>query len=75
MKGNTLDVVFLPLDPRQEKDYAKGMLYFLKKIAGDHVYPMHYWEKPEIIRQFVQEYPQYQERIQMTETARGEEMS
>lgn len=26
--NNMLDVAFLPLDPRQEQDYAKGMLYF-----------------------------------------------
>lgn len=68
LKGNTLDVAFLPLDPRQEKDYARGMLYFLKKIDVNRVYPMHYWEKPEIIEQFLQEYPEYARKIVQTES-------
>ena len=75
LHGRPLTAAFVVLDPRQERDYDRGMLYFLKKIAGNYVYPMHYWEKPEIICRFVQEYPQYRERIQMTETVCGEEMS
>ncbi|MCI7041266.1 MAG: MBL fold metallo-hydrolase [Lachnospiraceae bacterium] len=67
LKGNTLDVAFLPLDPRQENDYAKGMLYFLKKVNVRQVYPMHYWEKPEIIGRFLQEYPEYARKIVQSE--------
>lgn len=62
-----MDVAFLPLDPRQENDYAKGMLYFLKKVDVRQVYPMHYWEKPEIIERFLQEYPKYAGKIVQTE--------
>lgn len=60
----TLDAAFLPLDPRQGVMYDKGMLYFLKKIPVKAVYPMHYWDQPEIIRQFLQENPAYGEIIQ-----------
>lgn len=67
LKGVPLDAAFLPLDPRQEKDYARGILYFLKKTAVKKVYPMHYWEKPEVIQQFLKEYPCYEDCIQNTE--------
>ncbi len=55
-KETGIDVAFVPLDPRQEKDYARGMLYFLDKIHPQKVYPMHYWDKPQIIQQFSDEY-------------------
>lgn len=61
-----VDVAFIPLDPRQEKDYARGMLYFLQQITAKHVYPMHYWEQPGIIHRFLREYPEYQ-NIMLTE--------
>ena len=67
--NNMLDVAFLPLDPRQEQDYAKGMLYFLKKINVRHIYPMHYWNKPQVINRFLREYPEYSDIIMQTENA------
>ena len=67
--NNMLEVAFLPLDPRQEQDYAKGMLYFLKKINVRHIYPMHYWNKPQVINQFLREYPEYSDIIMQTENA------
>lgn len=69
LQGSKVNVAFLPLDPRQEKDYAKGILYFLKKIKVMYVYPMHYWGKSEIIQKFLQEYPEYKGLIQDTEAA------
>ena len=67
LDGTKLTAAFVVLDPRQENDYARGMLYFLKKISCDRIYPMHYWEQPEIITRFLTEYPQYQNRILLTE--------
>ncbi|MBQ9991452.1 MAG: MBL fold metallo-hydrolase [Lachnospiraceae bacterium] len=67
MKGRKVDVAFLPLDPRQEKDYARGVLYFLKQVKAGRVFPMHYWEQPQIIQQFITEYPEYREIIEYTE--------
>ena len=61
------DVAFLPLDPRQEKNYARGILYFLKKINVKTIYPMHYWDKPEIMERFLKEYPEYHNIIKYTE--------
>lgn len=65
--NENVDIAFIPLDSRQEKDYANGMLYFLKKIAVENIYPMHYWDKPQVIGQFIHEYPEYKDVIQMTE--------
>lgn len=62
-----VDIAFHPLDPRQEGDYAKGLLYFLKKVNVKKVFPMHYWGKPEIIEQFIKEYPEYRDIILPTE--------
>lgn len=64
LKGSSIDLAFMPLDPRQEMYYAGGMLYFLKTIKAEKVYPMHFWEQPEIIDQFLKEYPEYTQLIQ-----------
>ena len=67
LHGRPLTAAFVVLDPRQEKDYDRGLLYFLKHIKGDCIYPMHYWEKPQIMDRFLKEHPQYQNRIVRTE--------
>lgn len=54
-----LDVAFLPLDPRQGSFAHKGMAYFLGKINTKKAYPMHYWNKPEIVDIFVEKHPEY----------------
>lgn len=66
LKGVHIDVACVPLDPRQEKEYARGLLYLLKLADVEKVYPMHYWEKPEIIQQFLTEYPEYKTKIMKT---------
>lgn len=67
LDGRTLTVAFVVLDPRQEQDYDRGMLYFLQHISCDCVYPMHYWEQPQIMVRFLREHPQYQNRIKITQ--------
>ena len=62
-----IDVAFVVLDPRQERDYARGMKYFLEHIPVKKVYPMHYWGDAKIIQQFLNDYPEYQVQIQRTE--------
>lgn len=63
LKDKEIDIAFLPLDPRQETHYANGILYFLKKVNVKKVFPMHYWEKPEIITKFINEHPEYAAQI------------
>lgn len=60
LKGQKIDVAFLTLDPRQEDFYANGILYFLKKVSVEKVYPMHYWNRPRVIDRFLKEYPEYE---------------
>ena len=62
-----IDVAFVVLDPRQEKDYARGLCYFLEHIPVKKVYPMHYWGTPDIMDTFLKEHPEYQSQIQKTE--------
>ena len=62
-----LDAAFVVLDPRQEKDYDRGLCYFLENISVKQVYPMHYWEKAAIIETFLQDHPEYAPQIQKTE--------
>lgn len=67
MNGRTIDVAFVVLDPRQEKNYDRGLCYFLEHVSVANVYPMHYWDKPEVMDAFIKEHPEYKEQIQKTE--------
>ena len=62
-----IDAAFVVLDPRQEKDYDRGLCCFLEKVAAKKVYPMHYWEDPSVIDAFLKDHPEYQHIIQRTE--------
>ena len=62
-----IDMAFVVLDPRQEKDYDRGMCFFLENIATKKVYPMHYWEDPSIIGTFLKDHPEFKSQIQKTE--------
>lgn len=65
LRGVHLDAAFLPLDPRQEKNYALGMDYFLSLAdlgaAGgpERIYPMHCWEDYSIIERWLLEHPEH----------------
>ena len=67
LDGRTLTAAFVVLDPRQEQDYDRGMLYFLQHTSCGCVYPMHYWEQPQIMARFLREHPQYQSRVKLTQ--------
>lgn len=67
MDRRKIDVAFVVLDPRQEKDYDRGMCYFLEHVPVENVYPMHYWGTPDIIETFLKEHPEYNIQIQKTE--------
>ena len=67
LNGREINTAFVVLDPRQEKDYDRGLCYFLEHIPVKEVYPMHYWGKPEIISTFLREHPEYSSKIRRTE--------
>jgi L-ascorbate metabolism protein UlaG (beta-lactamase superfamily) len=62
-----LDAAFVVLDPRQEKDYDRGICHFLKNIPAKLVYPMHYWDEPSVIDTFLKDHPEFTKQIQRTE--------
>ncbi len=43
MAGNHVDVAFVPLDPRQEEDFYRGMDDYMRTVGADVVFPMHFW--------------------------------
>jgi len=48
IEGEAIDVAFLPLDPRQEEQYAWGFDYFMRHTRTSCVFPMHMWGQYEI---------------------------
>lgn len=67
LNGRTIDVAFVVLDPRQEKNYDRGLCYFLEHVSVAKIYPMHYWGKPEVMDTFIKEHPEYRAYIGKTE--------
>lgn len=37
------DLAFLPLDPRQEGDFWRGLDWFMRRTRTEKAYPMHFW--------------------------------
>ena len=56
LKGKNIDLAFTVLDPRQEKDYALGMNYFLEHTHTKHMFPMHFWNNFTIMEKYLQEH-------------------
>jgi L-ascorbate metabolism protein UlaG (beta-lactamase superfamily) len=52
MTSMSLDLAFLPLDPRQEGNYYLGIEYMLKNVNVKYVIPMHMWGEYAIIDRF-----------------------
>lgn len=65
--GRQPDVAFVVLDPRQEKDYDRGMCFFLENIPAKKVYPMHFWDDPAVMDRFLADHPEYKDKIQKTQ--------
>ena len=45
LDGIHVDIAFVPLDLRQEKQYYWGLDYFMRHTDTTCVFPMHMWEK------------------------------
>lgn len=52
LEKREVDLVFTPLDWRQEEDYAKGMTYLLSRVQIRHVFPMHFWGDFSVMERF-----------------------
>lgn len=44
LKGERVDLAFLPADPRQGEDGLRGLLYFMDAVRPRFAVPMHCWE-------------------------------
>ena len=44
MKGMHIDIAFVPLDPRLEKQYLRGLDYLMQTADVKAVFPMHFWD-------------------------------
>ena len=49
LKGEVIDLAFVPLDPRLENAYLLGLDYFAKETRAKHIVPMHWWGKVDIL--------------------------
>lgn len=67
LQGLSIDIAFAPLDPRQEEWYYLGLQKLLETARVRYVFPMHFWDKPEIIRQFRHERGRYMNGAQLME--------
>lgn len=52
LEGKHIDVAFLPLDGRLNKNYSLGFDYFMKHTNTEYAYPMHFWKDYSIIGTF-----------------------
>ena len=57
LKGQEIDVGFIPMDPRQEENYALGLEWFLQIADCKKIYPMHTWGQYELIGKWIDEHP------------------
>lgn len=65
LMGHEIDVAFVVLDPRLSQAAFLGMDYFLEHVKAGHVFPMHLWQRYDLIAQFKArpEAEPYRERI------------
>ncbi|WP_367568291.1 MBL fold metallo-hydrolase [Lacrimispora sp.] len=65
LAGAHMDVAFLPLDPRQEKNFYLGFDEFMRKAFAAHAFPMHCWGDFSVIERLkeMEVSAPYRERI------------
>lgn len=57
LRGRSIDLAMVPLDPRLEGSYGWGMEYFLNLANAKCVLPMHQWENFALTERFCREHP------------------
>lgn len=67
IKDMAIDVAFVPLDPRQRKEAFHGLEIFTKMTNAKHVFPMHFWGKYSIIKEFIKRHPEQEDRVILLE--------
>lgn len=52
LRGEKIDVAFFPVDPRLGMMFDAGPNYFAMVMKPRLMIPMHFWERPEVIREY-----------------------
>lgn len=73
IRGQHFDLAFVPLDPRLEDRFYLGVDDFMHYCDTDHLFPMHMWDKYQVINQLkkLPESQPYRDRVE-TITAPGQ---
>lgn len=73
LSGITIDVAFLPLDPRQEERFYWGFDYFMRHTDTKFAFPMHFWGDSSVIGRLrdMELSGSYRDRIATEEMYRG----
>ena len=69
LRGRTIDLAMLPLDPRLGEAGFWGPAYFLEIAEIRLVLPMHQWGEFDFTRKFLEKYPAFTDRIVPVERA------
>ena len=52
LKDRKIDVSFVVVDPRQEKDKFLGIDCFLQRVDSGYVIPMHLWKQYDLVKEY-----------------------
>lgn len=50
--GREFEAAFLPLDDRLDKQFYKGMDWYLRSCKVKYAFPMHFWEDNRVVERF-----------------------
>ena len=63
LSGKRIDAAFIVLDDRLEKNYDKGMSWFLSVCTPAYTLPMHFWEDRTVVKRYLAQRPQTETAI------------
>lgn len=71
LRNKPIDIAFAPMDPRQEKWYYLGFEKLLNTAKIRYAFPMHFWDKPEIVLKFKEERSAFLNGAAIIEVSKG----
>lgn len=74
IKGENIDVVFFPVDPRLEEYYSIGAEYFIKEVKPEVLIPMHFGDNHYITKEFAKKIHELSTKAVVI-NSEGEELS
>ncbi len=57
LAGLQFDAAFIPVDPRLDAAFDKGVAGFLKCASADVIVPMHMWEEFDVVQRVGERFP------------------